>query len=35
VILVHGDQGYSVAAAAAAKTLVRAHLDELQLSRRS
>jgi AcrR family transcriptional regulator len=35
LILVHGDQGYSVAAAAAAKTLVRAHLDELQLSRRS
>ena len=35
LILVHGDQGYSVAAAAAAKTLVRAHLDKLQLSRRS
>ena len=35
LILVHGDRIALVAAAAAAKTLVRAHLDKLQLSRRS
>ena len=34
LILVHGDQGYSAAAANAAITLVRSHLDKHQMPSR-